>query len=291
MNNPAFGGPWTEQKLDILEKYLEAYTTALKRQGFRLIYVDAFAGSGYYSEPNEDYREISGLRKGSATRALSIDNKPFDHFLFVEKDRELVKELEHLKHENPGRSIDVRCGDANKLIPEFCDGMGENDRAVVFLDPYAMELEWDTVKKVADTEKIDCWILFPLMAVSRVMPRVMPTGQEPKYWSKLDQIFGEREHWIKVYDTSKWKTMDGENQTTQTRPRGAEGLASLYRERLKSVFHKVAPNTLTLTNSRNAPLFALFFAASNPRGASVAIRIAHFLLNDKDPNTLELFPE
>ena len=41
-------GFWSELKLEIIEKYLPAYTTILSNQGtrFRFIYVDAFAGSG-----------------------------------------------------------------------------------------------------------------------------------------------------------------------------------------------------------------------------------------------------
>ncbi len=42
-----YGGSWTIKKLDILEKYLNAYTTALKGQPFKLAYIDAFAGTGY----------------------------------------------------------------------------------------------------------------------------------------------------------------------------------------------------------------------------------------------------
>ncbi len=41
-----FGGSWTKEKLDILQRYLNAYTTALKNQPFRLWYIDAFAGTG-----------------------------------------------------------------------------------------------------------------------------------------------------------------------------------------------------------------------------------------------------
>jgi hypothetical protein len=41
-----FGNFWTVQKLDAVEKYLEFYTTALKKQAFRLCYIDAFSGSG-----------------------------------------------------------------------------------------------------------------------------------------------------------------------------------------------------------------------------------------------------
>lgn len=45
-----FGGDWTEQKLGILERYLEAYLIALKNQNFYKIYIDAFAGTGYRSD-------------------------------------------------------------------------------------------------------------------------------------------------------------------------------------------------------------------------------------------------
>jgi len=49
-----FGGEWTQEKLQILERYLDAYTTALKSKPFKLVYIDAFwhwsdrpaAGSG-----------------------------------------------------------------------------------------------------------------------------------------------------------------------------------------------------------------------------------------------------
>lgn len=46
----SFGGPWTEEKLTRLRKYLEAYTVIFTRNPvaarFRRVYVDAFAGTG-----------------------------------------------------------------------------------------------------------------------------------------------------------------------------------------------------------------------------------------------------
>ena len=39
-------GPWAHQKLDGLEAYLTAYTMALSKQSFTLVYIDAFAGAG-----------------------------------------------------------------------------------------------------------------------------------------------------------------------------------------------------------------------------------------------------
>ncbi len=84
------GGPWTLEKLRILTKYLNAYTTALKnkptpRRPFRLIYVDAFAGDGTirpklgYAE--DDYEDFNHIVQGSASLALNIDDKPFDRLV------------------------------------------------------------------------------------------------------------------------------------------------------------------------------------------------------------------
>ena len=42
-----YGGSWTIEKLEILERYLDAYTRALKNKSFNLMYIDAFAGTGY----------------------------------------------------------------------------------------------------------------------------------------------------------------------------------------------------------------------------------------------------
>ena len=87
----SFGGPWTQEKLAIIGAYLDAYTTALKGQPFQLIYVDAFAGEGYWRPGSayaaEDYEEFTELLHGSTTIALNVGDRPFDRFVFIERDR------------------------------------------------------------------------------------------------------------------------------------------------------------------------------------------------------------
>ena len=59
---------------------------------------------------------------------------------------------------------------------------------------------------------------------------------------------------------------------------GNEKVIDLYRQRLNSVFEKVTATPLVLRNRKNAPMFALYFAASNKKGAGIAVRIADHLL-------------
>ena len=145
----------------------------------------------------------------------------------------------------------------------------------MFLDPFATQVNWSTVEAVAETRKIDCWILFPLMAIARMMP----IEQKPTLAlsAQLDRIFGSREHWQGLYQPSPQLSMF-DIDLGQQRSSGSEQIAELYRTRLESAFESVAPTRRTLRNSMNSPIFELFFAASNPVGAGPAIRIAKHIL-------------
>ena len=201
MSNMSFGGPWTDDKLEILRRYLDAYTTALKNQPFNLIYVDAFAGGGSWTPRSgylsEDYGDFQTLRQGSPRIALEIQDKAFDRFVFIETDPSNIISLRTLKGEFPGSEIEIFNDDANKVLPSFCDSLSDFDRAVVFLDPYATEVTWHTIEAIARTQKIDCWILFPLMAITRMMP----VDSEPTdaLASRLDRIFGGSGYWKGLY--------------------------------------------------------------------------------------------
>ena len=165
--------------------------------------------------------------------------------------------------------------DANTELPRLCERLRDFDRAVVFLDPFATEVSWRTVEAIALTQKIDCWILFPLMTIARMMPNL---SEPPTALSeRLDRIFGGGEHWRSLYRPSPQLSFL-EDQPSQERPDGSEEIAARYLERLKSVFARVAPTRRILVNSKNSPMFELFFAASNPKGADLAVLIADDIL-------------
>ncbi len=274
-----FGGSWTEEKLEILGKYLNAYTTALKNQRFRLIYVDAFAGTGSWRSgvgySPDDYDDFQEVHEGSARLALQVDDKPFDRLVFIEKDTARFWSLDKIRRENEHRCIELRNWDANDELPRFCRSMGKCDRAVVFLDPFATQVKWSTVEAIAKTKKIDCWILFPLMAITRMMPKENEPSEACSV--RLDTVFGGREHWRDhLYQPSQQPPLFGGEELE--RPKGSDQIALLYQQRLKEVFTGVADMRRTLRNSKNSPMFELFFVAGNPKGASIAIDIADHIL-------------
>ena len=68
-----FGGAWTDQKLDILERYLAAYTTALQHANFKKGYIDAFAiDSQHYLERMTGLMSFTTERRRRTCLATTI---------------------------------------------------------------------------------------------------------------------------------------------------------------------------------------------------------------------------
>ena len=289
-----FGGSWTEAKLQILEGYLKAYTTALKNRNFHLIYVDAFAGTGYVNP--DTFQSLTvwgdelddparGVLQGSTRRAIAVDNKPFDSFIFVEQNPDYAAELRRMKLEFPNREISIEQSDANAFLQMWCDGQnrllgipwnkpGNRQRAVVFLDPFATQVEWQTVASIASTQSIDLWILFPLSAITRILPR----NREPNesYAATLDRIYGGDE-WRTLYQSRIRHTLFGDEMETIRAEQ--EAIAQVYLDKLHTVFAAVSSSPKWFYNSRSSPLFAFMFVAANPgQGGRIALNIANHLL-------------
>lgn len=209
-----FGGDWTERKLDALDQYLRAYTTAL---------------SNFPAQAS---------------------------------------------------AIDIRHGDANATVRQLCQTWDKKGtRAVLFLDPFGMNVEWTTIQAIAATHCIDTWILFPF-AANRLMtksPADIPDG-----WRKrLDLLFGTKDWEPQFYKERTLIDIFSDDTTVVEKKLTLKGLGAYYGERLRTVFPKVAPNPRVLYSDKNRALFQLFFAAANPgRGGEIALKIAKHILEN-----------
>lgn len=287
-----FGGDWTATKLEVLRKYLRAYTTALKAQPFRLGYIDAFAGTGYRqptaqaeSKPaGEDWlMDLAGddaqsLLDGSAVVALKTEPR-FDKYIFIERDGQRCAALESLRMSFPHLRDDivVRQGDANEQVRQLCskDWLRHRRRAVLFLDPYGMQIDWSTIEAVAGTRAIDMWLLWPLgMGVNRLVTK---SGEIPDGWARrLDAHLGTESWRDELYETKRSPGLF--DQIEEREKVSTERIGEFYLSRLAGAFAGVAKSPGVLRNSKGSPLYLLCFAAGNPRGAKPACRIADDVL-------------
>lgn len=293
-----FGGTWTERKLAVLAGYLQSYTTALKdkptaARPFRKAFIDAFAGTGYRHARREDDElqqarlafpdlaedEPQELLDGSAKIALRTE-PPFDSYIFIERDPARCEELEKLKGEFPERAPNVRIvqGEANEEIRKLGDKEWSSHRAVLFFDPYGMQVEWSTIEAVAHTKAIDLWLLFPLgIGVNRLLTK---SGDIPPSWRlRLDRLLGTNDWYDKFYEVITSPTLFGTEEDRVAKA-SMETIGRYFNDRLKSIFPGVAEEPGILRNSVNNPLYLLCFAAANERGARTALRIARHLLRE-----------
>lgn len=288
----SFGGDWTKEKLERVNEYLIAYMIALKKQSFKLTYIDAFAGTGYVNQKEEDSsqpflpefsdEDVKSFFDGSSKVALQLDN-PFHTYIFIEKDKSRIDELEKLKDEFPALAgrINLEHKEANKYIQDLCkeDWLKTNRRAVMFLDPYGMQVKWETIEAIAKTKAIDLWLLFPLgVAVNRLLKKDGKISSKVK--QRLDDMFGASQ-WQDSFFRENPQRSFLDEASGLIKSVNLNGIADYFNERLDTIFEKVAKNPLRLMNSRNNPLYLLCFASANPKGAEIAVNIAQHILKEK----------
>lgn len=269
-------GPWAEEKLDCIRKYLSAYTTILKDARFSgYFYIDAFAGPGSLKvRPGEDPAQSSLLESpeyarylaGSPRVALEI-KYPFTDYVFVERDPVRVAQLKELQLEySARRNIHIREQDCNSYLDHLLSERRpwRRWRGVVFLDPFGMHVPWNTIAKIGGTRAIEVIINFPLgMAIQRLLPR---DGQfTPKRKQTLNDYFGTDEWFDLVYDTQT----DMFGRRVVKRQESADILIKWYKKRLEEVFGYVS-TAREIQSTSGRPLYYLIFAGPNKTGARIA---------------------
>lgn len=228
------------------------------------------------SSKNWEQDESKRFLKGSAKLALEA-NPSFHRFIFIESDRNKINELEKLQNEHPEKAenIEIIKSDANEFIQNYCnDENWKNTRAVLFLDPFATEVEWKTIEAIAKTQCIDVWILFPVMAVNRLLAK---DPQKISY-DRLNRIFGTKDWFKYFYKTETLDDIFGKSVDKIVKACDFTRIGNFYKRRLKTIFSGVAEKPEVFYNSRGSALFQLFFAAGNIKGAPIAIRIAEHLI-------------
>jgi len=285
-----FGGHHTELKLSVVGSYLNAYTKALRKKFKQLWYIDAFAGTGsrivkhralpptLFGDPATPER-IERLR-GSAQ--IAIDTKPpFDALIFIEKKKSFAAALEKLKAQHPSRNIIVIQDDANEAIQKIIRQTSwSTKRAVLFLDPYGMDVDWETLKAVARTKAIDVWYLFSLSGLYRQATVKLSKVDSSKRIA-LNRILGSSTWEDELYPRRPMmRTLMGDlREIPRIRTKNVRDLEAYMKVRLETIFGAVL-EPLRLPRNKGAQRYSLFLCISSnhPKAIEVATRIGSHIL-------------
>lgn len=287
MTDHSFGGAHTEVKLKIIKDYLSIYTNALKNQPFNLIYIDAFAGTGERVEtlpaaPVFGKEELKTKYRGSVQIALELQNA-FDTYYFIEKDKKHFKKLEEIiEPYKTSRSIHCYNGDANEVIPRICKDISwKHNRAVLFLDPYGMAVEWSILDIIRTTGAIDVWYLFPTFGAYRNISNTLEDTEIYKQ-DKLTALFGTddwKEYVFRAKNNFRSPEQDdllvfcGHEHDDEVKAEKVVDLSGLE-EYTKMRFEKLFPyvtNPVRLFSEKGVHSFSLFMLLSNSSPAAIAL--------------------
>jgi three-Cys-motif partner protein len=272
-------GRWSEEKLRLLAQYLKAYSVIMNNQKTpnnptgkpwlrEYYYIDAFAGSVRPRAKEDEQRYIDG----SPLRALQTEPK-FDAYWFIDVSPKRIERVERLREEFPDRVIEIRqenCNEVlrNNIIPLI--SYSSRRRAFIFLDPYGLQVDWETVRELANTRTCDIFVNFSVMGVTRLLPREQ--SPDPEIVEQLNKVMGSTDWITQLYrepPATQLNLFGDQAEPPLTRDTiQAEWLARLYREQLRDLFPHVSEPVL-MRNSTNSVLYALCLASHNPTAVSI----------------------
>lgn len=159
-------GPWTEKKYRTLFNYIQMFSTGMKKLWDKRVYVDLYSGAGCVKVTGTDK-----ILKGSPLLALSVTD-PFDKYIFCDKDDDKSPwKIEALQKRvgnfSDGKDVEFIQGDCNLEINEIIRKVpkqyGQRVLTFCFVDPFSLDLHFETLKKLAISHRVDFLVLLALM--------------------------------------------------------------------------------------------------------------------------------
>lgn len=253
-------GIWTTGKLEMLRRYLDAFTTASKRSS-EIVYLDLFAG-----QPDNYDRSTGEPIPWSAKVALDVENPGFTRLRFFELrgNARHVETTLNLNH--PDRDAKVYAGDSNETITDALAELYHIRWAptFAFIDPNGPHFWWHTLVQLAnhrpgEKTKIELFLLLPVALFTRTLRtdggRVTSAASE--------QI-------TRMYGTEDWRFIYRARLRNDIEPREArEQYVNLMRWRLETDLGYRYTHPFEVFNDRNRSIYHMVFATDHPAGTRI----------------------
>jgi len=257
-------GYWSEMKLGIVSKYVDAYSQILAKQSnLHPVYVDAFAGSGHHVS-----RASGELVDGSPIRAL-LAKAPFEEYFFIDIDPEKAQHLRDTLGQNA--TVSVLEGDCNEiLVNDVFPKVQWQDykRALCFLDPYGLHLKWNVLHIAGSMKSVEIFLNFSIMDANMNALRRHPDATTPSQAARMTSFWGDDSWKAAAYCPRDWLFEDEDEKNPN------EAIVRGLRTRLQeSAGFEFVPEPIPMRNSIGAVVYYLFFAGHNRTGARIATDI------------------
>lgn len=265
-----YWGFWTRGKLDMLRRYLGAFTTASKGVDER-IYLDLFGG-----QPSNRDRLTDSDLKGSAKIALSVSDPDFTQLRFFEQEPYASRLRVSLSTDYPDRHFEVVTGDCNSTISAVLAQLSSLNWAptFAFVDPNGPDIHWSTLESLSQfkkpkTTKTEMWILLAAGMFIRTLPKDGEVRAEDAM--KLTTMYGTEE-WQSIYK--------GRLSGALTPADAREEYVNLMRWRLEHVLGYRWTHPLEIFNEGGTSIYHMIFATDHPVGNQIMTSLYNGAANE-----------
>lgn len=258
-------GYWSEVKLEIVRKYVAAYSRILAAQpsirGY--VYIDGFAGAGSHIS-----RTTGNKVPGSPSIALAT-TPPFSEVHLIDLDGTRTEELSRLSAGDP--RVSVYEGDCNdillkKVLPRC--RYEDRRRALCLLDPYGLNIGWKVLETAGSMKTVEVFYNFMIMDANMNVFMRDPGKISPEQAARMDFVWGDTSWRKAAYRTTR--NLFGEVEEKATN----EEIAEAFRWRLEQVAgFKFVPQPMPMRNSKGAVVYYLYFASPSRTGGKIVTDI------------------
>lgn len=239
-------GVWSEKKFKLVGHYSNVFSTSMKNNKWfsGLVYIDLFAGAGF-----SRIRESDKILLNSALVALSVQY-PFSKYILCERDTEKYEALhERVTRLFPQIDCTILNVDSNFAIDEIKKLVPNNSLCFCFVDPYSLNLHFNTIKVLSTNLKIDFLILMALY---------MDAKRNYKYYidkenDKIDLFLADKD----------WRTRSKESISSDTS--FVRFLATSYSQNMLSIQYK-QPQPFEIFKVGSLQLYYLAFYSKHDLG-------------------------
>src|SRR5438045_824312 len=245
-------GPWAADKYRYVGMYAELFATGMKNRWPRRVYLDLFAGPGH-----SRVRDSRRIVLGSPLIALNLPD-PFDEYVFSDENAEALDVLRtRVARIEAHPLVTYIPGDANVAVSRIREVISTNVNkgalSFCFLDPYKLNIHFETVRKIAEGRAVDFLILLALYVDANRNIGLYIEEENPT----IDRFLGDQT-WRPRWDTAQ---RDGVSIV--------EFLAAEYSKRMAQIGY--LPMTLEdmvkiRTHKKNLPLYFLAFYSKHKQG-------------------------
>ncbi len=241
-------GLWGIKKYKLFGSYCDIFTSGMKYKWDERVFIDLFSGAGYAKLRND-----GKILMTSSLIAASVPSK-FTKYIACDANEDNINSLkQRVEREFTTLDFNYFHGDANKIVDKIIDAIPKGSKTLnfCFVDPFSLDIEFETIKKIASMRRVDFLILLALQ---------MDANRNFVYYineqsTKIDKFIGNT-NWREPFKEGRIHQKDF-----------IKYLADSYDSNMKSIGYRVDPDLkFKIENTSNAPLYYLAYYSKSDVG-------------------------